>query len=206
MTQILFTVDTVRRQIRCDGHTAALGASDQILKFLAALAGRRTPISHADLFAAVWGRDLLNPHDLGSLYVLVSRVRALLGSVTGRTDLLVTTSPGYVFHGDVDARLIEEAPLATQSCDHPLAVLGHLERLESIDNRTYRGLRGVSRATGYRELEMLVRAGLLTRSGGGRATCYRRAHRRAEPALTDLESMRARRMDRDPEAFAEAER
>lgn len=207
MNQIPFVVDTVRRQLRCDGRAADLGASDQILKFLAALASHPTPIRRGDLFADVWGRALRSSHDLGSLYVLVSRVRALLASTAGRTDLLVTTRSGYALHRDVDARLIAEAPPAASSCDHPLAILGHLDRRESIDNRTYRGLRGVSRATGYRELETLVRAGLLVRVGGGRAACYRRAQRGAqvdagaspETPTSDREAMRARMMHPDPE-------
>jgi DNA-binding winged helix-turn-helix (wHTH) protein len=135
------------------------------------------PVSAADLFTGAWERRYNAEFDHSTLFHHISRLRSL--TPLARGDQVVASVPGgYMLSPTVSYVLVEPAPRSGIPAGNRWGLYRTLEDRRIIDNRSYRELVGVSRATALRQLAALVATGILVREGDGRGARYRYARAR----------------------------
>jgi DNA-binding winged helix-turn-helix (wHTH) protein len=157
----------------------ALPASLQLFA-LAACLGRRL-CSKGEIVRAVWNRRYQPERDDAGVYVLVRRLRRLLGS---QDKLLLTDRRGYSLNAEVrmwaGAESVAKQNASTVGVESSVSSLRLLELKNWLRGRVsftaeeWQNESGISRASACRDISELLRSGDLKKVGRGPASVYMR--------------------------------
>ncbi|NBX17887.1 MAG: hypothetical protein EBR09_11020 [Proteobacteria bacterium] len=158
-------------------NVCTLPASLQLFGLAACLSRRMC--SKADIVRAVWNRRYQPERDDAGIYVLVRRLRRLLGSYDS---LLSSDRRGYSLNAEVrmwpSADSAATESLSVPEADLAVSSLRVLELKHWIVSKTrftaeeWQIESGISRASACRDIAALVLSGSLKKIGRGRASVY----------------------------------
>jgi hypothetical protein len=166
-------IDEVRGEIHILHEGIKLENCPTLVQLLARLVrAGGGPIAAADLYEATWGYKPARSKLHNRIQVQFCDLRRTIQQVGVNREIVTSSRAGYRLAHSLRYVLVESVTQATVGSQW-ITVQQLLSEKGYVENRSYRKVRNISRASAARELRHFVQKGVLYRQGSGRSVRYR---------------------------------